>query len=525
MTPRPVIGDPEQTPKGVEVSSFASSTSWLSRCDALGAVRAETPLSRWTNRASIFFLALFSLTTPHSIAAAQISLGLSFIAWIARDCALRHFHFARTPIDLPLFYFATLTLISSAFSIEPSISMPKLKSLLLFGVIYMISTNLRARGVQLMIGLLIISSLVGVSFSLIEKFLGRGMIVTAIEKESPLAESPLQPGDVIWMIAKRRVFSLEGAANIIRKRRTGEVLEIEALHAGDPIPVTLRVTDEIKARLNPLGISIGGRSRQFRVSGFSRQFQTYAEQMQILAMLAFGGLLTTLKFWQRHNLRIWLKLFALLFIVFALALTLTASRAVLLAFIGALIIVSISVGNRLAQIIALSAAVVLGVSGFYVLSTARRQTTVNFNDDSTARRIEYMKAGLRLIPKRPLIGVGMDSHKRHWQEWGFPGEYITHTHSTPIQIAMDRGVPALGCYLWLIAAIGLMAWRGYKRAKQTSDDFCESLTLGTFGALIGFSLSSLANYNFGDSEVLMMLLLVVGSVAFYSQIHPEKEKK
>jgi len=131
-----------------------------------------------------------------------------------------------------------------------------------------------------------------------------------------------------------------------------------------------------------------------------------------------------------------------------------------------------------------------------------------------------MRAGLRVIPRHPLLGVGMDAHKRHWRELGFDGDYITHTHSTPIQIAMDRGLPALGCYAWLIAAILVAAWRGYKRAKAGGDVFNESLALGAFGAVTGFSLSSLTNYNFGDSEALMMLLFLVGSLFAARQTSP-----
>jgi O-antigen ligase len=292
-------------------------------------------------------------------------------------------------------------------------------------------------------------------------------------------------------------------------------VDIEALHAGDPVPVKLRITDELKARSNPLGINVDGRSRQFRISGFSRQFQTYAEQMQILALLAYGGLLTSLRYWQRRSLRVWLGIFCLLFAVFGLALALTASRAVIAAFVMTVLVVSIFTGGRLAPLFALMTALALGVLGFYATSTARKQATLSLNDDSSVRRIAYMQAGLRVIPKRPLLGVGMDSHKRHWQEWGFPGVYITHTHSTPIQIAMDRGLPALGCYFWLIAAMTLTAWRGYGQAKESTDDFGQSLMLGVFGAIIGFSVSSLANYNFGDSEALMLLLSMVGLALVY----------
>ncbi len=521
MTPHPSFSPREQIEQGGEVfiPSTQTSQSWLGRFDSLAAVGSRNAVSRWANRALIFFVLLFALSVPHSIAASQISFTLACIAWVVRDLALRKFHFARTAIDWPLLSFAVLTVLSSIFSVEPGLSLPKLKALTLFAVVYLLATNLRRRGVKLAAGLLIVSGLAGVGFSLAEKLYGRGMIITAIEADSPLIGSNLQPGDVIWMIERRRVYSPEEAANMIRSRQAGESLEVEALHAGDPVPVTLTVTDELKAKQNPLGIQTGSRSRQFRVSGFSRQFLTYAEQMQILGMLAFGVALAGIRLRRNNSARWRLKIFSLLFVLFALALVLTASRAVIAAFIVALLFVSISVGGRLAPVIALVAALVLGGLGYYVIKEARQPVTLSFNDDSASRRMAYMQAGLRMIPKHPLLGVGMDSHKRHWQEWGFPGDYVTHTHSTPIQIAMDRGLPALGCYVWLIAAMMIMTWRGYKRAREGDDNFYEGLTLGAFGALIGFSISSLTNYNLGDSETLMMLLCLVGLSAVHLRSH------
>lgn len=488
-----------------------TSQNRLNRIDLLAAIEVANPAARWANRAVILFILLFALSVPHSIAASQISFGLGAIFWIARDLASRRFHFARTPIDWPLLVFASLTILSSVFSVEPGLSLPKLKALTLFAVVYLLATNLSGRGVKSAVALLIVSSLAGVGFSFAEKVYGRGMVITAIEAGSPLESSNLRPGDVIWMIARKRVYSPDDAAAVICKRNPGDVLDIEALHAGDPVPVTLTVTEELKAKQNPLGVETGGRSRQFRVSGFSRQFLTYAEQTQILGMLAFGGLLTGIRLWRKRGARMKLAIFALLFAVFALALILTASRAVIAAFILAVLCVSISFGGRLAPVMALAAAILLGGIGLYVIGAARPPVTLSFNDDSASRRIAYMRAGLRVIPQRPLLGVGMDSHKRHWREWGFPGDYVTHTHSTPIQIAMDRGLPALASYFWLIAAMMMMAWRGYGRAREDGDDFGQSLTLGSFGALIGFTLSSLTNYNFGDSETLMMLLCVVGA--------------
>ena len=69
-------------------------------------------------------------------------------------------------------------------SVEPDESIPKLRTLTLFGVFYLIIANLRPHGARWMIGLMIVSGLAGVGYSLLEKGLGRGMIITAIEDNS-----------------------------------------------------------------------------------------------------------------------------------------------------------------------------------------------------------------------------------------------------------------------------------------------------------------------------------------------------
>jgi hypothetical protein len=486
--------------------------SWLSSSEGLGAHLIAPGVAGWANRALILGLILLALTLPHSIAAAQISFGLGVVAWVIRDASARRLHFARTRMDLPLLGFAVLTVAAAVFSVEPEVSLTKLRSLGLFLVIYLIATNLHPRGVRLFALLMIASSLIGVGYSLGEKLLGRGMVVAAIEAESPLASSQLRAGDVIWMIARRRVSSLEDTGQIIQRHRAGETLEIEALHAGDPLPVKLVVTDELRARSNPLGISVGGRSRRFRVSGFSRHFLTYAEQMQILALLVYGALLAGWKSWLPARCRFQLLAGLALFALFSLTLVLTASRAVIASFLFALIAVSVIAGGRRVALLALLLSLTIGSLAIYTLVTSRTLSAASLDDDSSLRRLGYMRAGLRLIPRHPVLGVGMDAHMRHWQEWGFPGNYVTHTHSTLIQIGMDRGLPALGCYVWLMAAMFALAWRGYLQARQTGDQ-ASGLMLGTFAALAGFSASSLVNYNFGDSEVLMMLLFIVGLAA------------
>lgn len=499
--------------------------NWLLKIDAWAAVSPLRPVPRWANRVLLFGLFLFALAVPHSIFASNVGLNLSLLAWIVRDSTLRRVYFRRTSLDRPLLCFAGLTVLSAVFSIEPALSLPKLKSLLLFGVIYLLTSNLRPRAVPWLLGLLLCSSLAGVGFSLLEKAYGRGMVIASIAADSPLkAQLPgdhVMPGDVVWMIAKQRVYSVSEAAQIIRSHRDGEQLEVETLRDGDPLPVRLLVTQAVKNSENPLGITTAGRTRRFRVSGFTRQFLTYAEQLQLLALLCYGFMLSVLRnSTVRRGLPALLP-FGMLFLLFSLTLSMTASRAVIAAFLLALSLVSLAVGGRRTQIAAIFLIVLLGGLSIFVISTARQTGTISFKDDSAVRRLAYMRIGLSLIPRHPWLGVGQDAHKLHWQEWGFPGNYVTHTHSTPIQIALDRGLPALGCYIWLWAAMFNLSWRSYRRhclqPRSLMYAWPTGLQLGMLGALLGFSFSSLANYNFGDSEVLLLLLLLAGLVVVNDQ--------
>lgn len=521
MTLQPAVAPSESPlPRGENTAA-----NWLVKWDALAAVPTSQPVPLWANRSVLVGLFLFAFAVPHSIFAANLGLNLSLLAWIIRDLALRKLHFRRTPFDQPLLWFAGLTVLSAILSVEPTVSLPKLKSLLLFGVIYLFSANLRPKAAGWLLGILLCSSFAGAGFSLFEKAYGRGMVIASITDDTPLiAQLPgdqVLPGDVIWMIAKQRVYSVAEVAQVIRNHKDGEQLEVETLRGGDPLPVRLVVTPALKNSENPLGITTAGRTRRFRVSGFTRQFLTYAEQMQMLALLCYGFFLSALTRAKRSRWPSPSYSFGALFLLFSFTLALTASRAVIAAFLLALTLVSLAVGGRRVKIAALFLIVLLGGLSVYVISSARQTGTISFNDDSSARRLAYMRAGLKLIPQHPWLGVGQDAHKLHWREWGFPGDYVTHTHSTPIQLALDRGVPVLACYVWLLVTMFSLAWRGYRRCYTYSPSLAitwvTGLQLGTFGAVLGFSFSSLANYNFGDSEVLLLLLLLVGLLLISDQ--------
>jgi O-antigen ligase len=88
------------------------------------------------------------------------------------------------------------------------------------------------------------------------------------------------------------------------------------------------------------------------------------------------------------------------------------------------------------------------------------------------------------------------------QPWG-------HLHSTPLQIAFERGVPTLLVWLAWIFIYGRMLWR-LARGRVIENWVERGLVLGAFGGLVGFVVGGLVHYNFGDSEVVMIFYFIMG---------------
>jgi len=108
----------------------------------------------------------------------------------------------------------------------------------------------------------------------------------------------------------------------------------------------------------------------------------------------------------------------------------------------------------------------------------------------------------------------MDAMKRHWTEWGFPGNDMLHLHSTPLQLAFDRGLPMLVLWVWMMVLFWTDIARSERRAADRSDTHSFGILLGGLGALTGLLASSLVNYNYGDGEVAMLFWWLMGVCVF-----------
>jgi O-antigen ligase len=137
--------------------------------------------------------------------------------------------------------------------------------------------------------------------------------------------------------------------------------------------------------------------------------------------------------------------------------------------------------------------------------TARLYSTFSLTDPSNADRLAMMKSGWRIIADKPLTGVGPDMVIQvypHYRDKGAVNQRNPHLHNVPLQIAAERGLPALAVWIWFIGTLARDFWR-----RRTSD----APSLSNAGlAIIGAMLAAgLFEYNFGDSEFLMLFLVLV----------------
>ncbi len=479
---------------------------------------AQFPNRAWWSRAgalvAIAGLLLYSVFAPHSIAAGEISLAIAGAGWLVRTFASRTTGFRRTSFDLPLGFFFLWTILSSFLSVEPHISIAKIQSTCVIFLFYLTQAIATRRTAVLLVALMILSGAAGTVYSIYDLLRGRGIVVESIAPDSPLHSVEVQPNDAIWRVGERRVYSVADIDQGIRNAPTNSSLTVSIISQGEHVErLGMMVTDAAKSRTSPSGIIGSKPTHRFRASGWTRHYETYAEILQILAQLALGLALAHLL---NHGFNRWSRLAFLAAALLALGLALTAMRTALIAFAIGVVVISwraLRGRGRIAVLAGLSALLLIGA--FVVYETRARQALF-LQDPSSSLRVEVARVGLSRIMLHPLFGHGMDAMKVHWNEWGFPGSEMLHLHSTPLQLAFDRGLPALCFWLWIVWLFWRLASRNEKRLRETFDTNRYGILLGATGALAGFFASSLVNYNLGDGEVALVFWWLLGIVVVVS---------
>ena len=112
-----------------------------------------------------------------------------------------------------------------------------------------------------------------------------------------------------------------------------------------------------------------------------------------------------------------------------------------------------------------------------------------------------------MIEDHPLFGVGPERiHDEFPKYYSGPAiDYYGHLHNNFLQIAAERGLLSLAAFVWFLVEL----YRSLLRRLGDRDDDTRWVTLGSLAALTGFLVAGMTEFNFGDSEVFVLLLFLI----------------
>ena len=444
--------------------------------------------------------------------------------WIVRFAFYPPPRLQRTPGDYARLGFFILSGVSSFFSYEAVLSIGKMRGASLFTIAYLVAHNVPSRRVLRWLTIVLIVSFgVNVCYTIAERVWGRGIKLQGIAATSPLAAavfkngkvstpSPILNGDTILTVDGRKLTDASDLAAALAASADGRPAQVKIYRVEwSPVLEVPRgkllsgTTSEAQ-----LGISSWSTSRDWRATGFFGHYVTYAEALQLVVALVIALFVCLPRKRSRLGL---LLLLALAAFVFALLLTVT--RASWIAALASGLVILLCSSSRRAIAIGGAVALALLLVGVLVLRQQRSINLFDRGDQSTTWRETVWREGFSLLVSKPrhlLVGVGMDSIKGHRREWRLfdngrlpPG----HMHSNLLQLALERGIPTLICWLVMLGVYARMLWR-MSRTEASENWIERGLVLGALGGLCGFFLSGLVHYNWGDSEVVTIFYFIMG---------------
>jgi O-antigen ligase len=256
-----------------------------------------------------------------------------------------------------------------------------------------------------------------------------------------------------------------------------------------------------------------GRDLLHRISGFMSQWMTYSGLLMLALVLLIAYALC---FGVRGHLWVIPVVVCLI-----LALILSQTRNTLMgAMMGIAVLILM---RRPRAIVALIGLVLV----FYFLSpsTIKQRLKSSFDpaDPNTRNRIELFQTSMRLIHDHPWLGVGPKNVKFEALKYRGHNEYpnwmYQHMHNNILQVASETGIPGLILWLWFMFRLAWDALCTYRFANRCSFYpsgergrkealMASSAALGAWAALM---VAGMFEYNFGDSEVLILFLFIVSA--------------
>ena len=120
-------------------------------------------------------------------------------------------------------------------------------------------------------------------------------------------------------------------------------------------------------------------------------------------------------------------------------------------------------------------------------------------------------SGVQIVRDHPWTGVGINGVKGVYQAYKHPNavrDQRAHLHNNLFQIAAERGLIGMVCWLWIWVAFYRQAWIIF-RGLEPGTPRASALVVGSLASITGFHVAGLFEFTFGDSEVIMLVYFLM----------------
>jgi O-Antigen ligase len=484
-------------------------------------------LSRNLQTITTFFLFLFVIAQPLSIAASHVAYAGAALAWVLRLALVRRGMLKSSPLDLPILIFLVLATASTLVSPLPASSWEGMRKIVLIFLVLVVAHNVpNERRAKQLLAVLFLSSLVAAAWAGWNYADGVGLRVHNLAAGTSFARAGLREGDVILRVDGHGVERPQEFLRDVDSEPAGKPMQLRVIHGlgieimKDAVPIAVPLDSRSRPQsLSELGMQMEV-DRPARARAFYSHYVTYAAVLQLLGCLVFG-------LWLSHRRYSPLSsaVFAGLLLAFGIVLAMTLTRGAWLAFaFGCVVELFFFLPRHWSRTVIIPAILVVAVAGTTVAMHRYRQMGLfALNDAGTDYRLLMWRDGAKLIEVHPLFGVGMnvirDAPARFdlaaYKKYGVQ----LHFHSTPIEIGVEMGLLVLAAFIALMAAYWVMLARMVAQTRKRADPFAYGLSLGILGATSSFFVSCLVHYDYGDSVVMFLFWFLAGlALALYYQL-------
>ena len=236
-----------------------------------------------------------------------------------------------------------------------------------------------------------------------------------------------------------------------------------------------------------------------RVSGPFSIYMTFAGVLLLGALFLLAHLATVR--WRT----VWWMVPAAALTVGALAFTHSRNAWLGLAAGAVMLIVT---GRRAGRVVTILAVIALLTALFAPDTVQQRARSLLDPRDATLRdRVAMWQSGAAMVADRPLLGVGPGEVRAWYPHYRRPEALrpsTGHLHNSAVQIAAERGLPALLVWLWLWVAFFRHGGQVLARLRGTAGR-PRALVLASLVGVLAFLIAGLFEDNFRDAEVVMLV--------------------